>query len=149
MKLTEAQCTQVVAFLTAGMRQRDVAAQFQVNRATIWKVASKAGFSSYNMAPLTPEMQTAATKLFRQGRSVRFVSRTLAVSYSRAKELSNRYLLAQTGSIDGRPRLGKLEEAGIRTAFRDFERKMAEEYRCDVAVISRLLRRRSCTTASS
>jgi hypothetical protein len=141
-RLTEEQCAQVLVCLGSGMLQKDVAAQFQVTRATIWKVARRAGFHSYNMDPLTEEMQERATQLFRQGRSVRYVSRALSIPWHKAKQLSNKYLLAQTGSVEGRPRLTKLEEAAIRTAFRDFEKKMAVEYGVEVHVIQRLLRRR-------
>lgn len=142
MKLTEEQQAQAVAFLSSGMRQKNVAEHFGVSRSVICYVARRAGFSCHNMAPLTPEMEARATTMFREGRSVRYVSRKLAVAWHKAKQLSNKYVLAQYGTTEGPRRLSKLEVTALRADRRRFEQERAAAYRCDLAQVKRIVRSR-------
>jgi ribosomal protein S14 len=141
-KLNDAETLQITTFLTCGAKQTDLAEQFKVSRHTIWKIARRAGFRKNNTDPLSPEMEARGIQLLREGRGEPYISRTLGVSRHRIRQLSQRHLLAQTGSRERRVQLSELEERGIRTQFRAIEKRMAAEFNVELEVIQRLLRRR-------
>jgi hypothetical protein len=141
-KLTEEQCAQAVTFLSTGMLQKDCAEKFGISRSTMWKIARRAGIRINNTDPLSPEMEARAIELARRGFGEPRITRTLSIPRHRVRQLLRKFLLARTGSNEPRERLSGLEEAAIRTAFRDFEKKIAAEHNCELDVIQRLLRRR-------
>jgi len=142
MRLSEDQRQQVLTLLSVGMRQIDCAAQFQISKSTIHKIARSAGIRKNSTDPLSPEMERRVIELAIQGHGEPYIAKTLAVPGHRVRGVLHRHVLARTGSSEPRERLSLLEERLLRSKQRRFEEAMATEFAVSLEVIQRLLRRR-------
>jgi DNA invertase Pin-like site-specific DNA recombinase len=143
-KVTIEQREQIKMFSLAGMKQKAIAREVGLCRATVSRAQKQLGLSPHSTEPLSPEMVKKILDLCRQSYGAPTIANKLEVPRHRVEQVMRAFSFRQqAGKLGCRYFVSAEKKRVIRRMFREFENKIAGQFGVSATWVQRFWRRRA------